>query len=180
MCYKNPSPEDIIQDSIMAFTYNPKRQPLTPNFKLDLITWHNGMDNIFKSLKYCHIVLRPELSPGLRWHYHGQIKIQEIMKFYIYDLPLLRENGSYEIDTIKDLEIWTAYCSKQEELMKPITKEMSIPYLYDSSKIMKVKVNPLNDTKFTELIEYEISESDPDEATSTLEGVEPPDKSGSE
>lgn len=167
--HKNPSPEEI-EDKLYAFTFNPTKQPLTPQFKLDLITWHNGMDNIFKDLRYSRVELRPELSQGSRWHYHGRIKIEETMKFFIYDLPVLRANGSYEIDTISDETKWIKYISKQEELMKKITKEFKIPYIYDSRKTMKVKVEPLNDTKFTELIEYE--DSEPDEATSTPKGGE--------
>lgn len=157
--HKNLSPEETIAGELMAFTYNPELQPITPNFKLDLITWHNQMDNIFKSLKYSRVELRPELSQGSRWHYHGHIKIDNIMKFYIYDLPILRQNGSYEIDKINDFKIWMTYCTKQEELMKPITKEFKIPYLYDSTKIMKVKVEPLQDIKANELLKYESEDS---------------------
>ena len=156
--HKNPSPEEIVKSQWYAFTYNPEVQPLRPNFQLDLITWHNGMDNIFKSLKYCEIKLRPELSQGSRWHYHGQIQINEIMKFYIFDLPVLRENGAYEIDSMSEVKIsekynsWEDYCKKQEKMMKDICTEYGIPYHYDKSKIMKVKIQPLQDTKFTELI----------------------------
>lgn len=149
--HKNPPPEDIIKGIKYAFTYNPETQPLTPKYTLDLITWHNGMDSIFKSLKYCDVELRPELSQGSRWHYHGLITINEIMKFYIFDLPYLRENGSYEIDTIEDITIWTQYCTKQEKIMKDICTEYGIPYHYRKDKVMKVKIQPLQDTKFTEL-----------------------------
>lgn len=164
--HKNPAPEEMTEGIPYAFTWNPKRQPLNPQFKLDLITWHNGMTNILSSCKYCHIVLRPELSQGSRWHYHGHITIKNIMKFFIYDLPLLREEGTHEIDTITDKIIWEKYITKQEELMKQITKECLIPYIHDNEQIMKVKKQPLNDTKFTELLQYN-EESEPDEATST-------------
>lgn len=163
--YKNPSPEEFKVDTEYTFTYNPQKQPLTPNYKLNLITWHNGMDNIFRSCKNCQIELRPELSQGSRWHYHGLITIKDIMKFFIYDLPVLRENGSYEIDEIKDKNVWLTYITKQKELMEPVCKEHKIPYNYDNTQIMKVKVEPLQDTKFTELIKFE--DSDSDEATST-------------
>lgn len=161
--HKNPSPEEM-ECGTYSFTYNPAIQPITPNFKLDLITWHNGMDNIFRQCQYSHIELRPELSQGSRWHYHGQITIKDIMKFFIYDLPVLRANGAYEIDIINDKDKWKQYISKQEYLMKPITKEHLIPYHYDNEKIMKVKVNPLNDTKFSELLNYDDEAGSDDES----------------
>lgn len=150
--HKNPSPEDMKVNEGYAFTYNPEVQPLTPKFTLDLITWHNGMDNMYKSLKYCDITLYPELSQGSRWHYHGYIRLTDVMKFFIYDLPILRENGSYEIDILTDHEIWRKYVSKQENIMKDVCTEYGIPYRYESKKIMKVKIQPLQDTKFTELM----------------------------
>lgn len=149
--HKNPPPEEMVANMAYAISYNPEVQPLSPKFTLDLITWHNGMDNIFKDLKYSHVNLNVEMSSGTRWHYHGTIKVDNIMKFFIYDLPVLREHGSFEIDTISDNEPWKQYCHKQETLMKDICKEYGIPYHYDSKKTMKVKVEPLNDTKFTEL-----------------------------
>lgn len=152
--HKNPPPEEMIVNRKYAFTFNPEKQPLNPNFKLDLITWHNGIDNIFKSLKYCHVVLQPELSSGCRWHYHGYIEINDIMMFYIYDLNHIRQSGSYEIDTIENEITWVNYVCKQSELMKPICKKYGIPYTYDNTKTMKVKMEPLNDTKFCELIDY--------------------------
>lgn len=172
--HKNPSPEEVEVDSVYAFTYNPKTQPMTPSHKLNLIVWHNYIDKIFQSCKNCHIVLRPELSQGSRWHYHGHIIIKDIMKFFIYDLPVLRIEGTFEIDTIKDKIVWQTYISKQEKLMLPICKEHKIPYIYDNTKVMKVKVEPLQDIKSNELIRYEDSESESDEATSTPEGGETP------
>lgn len=145
-------PEEMIPDTMYTCNINPEIQPLTPKFTLDLITWHNGMDNMFKSLKHSSVKLNLELSSNSRWHYHGTIKISNIMKFYIFDLPILKESCSLEIDKIEDLNIWTAYCTKQESLMKPICKEYGIPYKYESDKIMKVKTEPLQDTKFTELM----------------------------
>ncbi len=150
--HKTLPPEEMTINTWYSFTFNPEIQPLTPRFTLDLITWHNGLDNIFKSLQYCDITLRPELSSGSRWHYHGQILITNIMKFYIFDLPILRENGSLEIDTITDIKIWTEYCVKQKQIMKDICTEYGIPYYYEKNKTMKVKIQPLNDSKFTELI----------------------------
>ena len=153
--HKILSPEEMSTGILYSCTLNPSTQPLSPKFTLDLITWHNGMDNIFKCLKYSTVILYPELSSGSRWHYHGTLSITNVMKFFIFDLPFLREHFSFEIDTIADLTKWTAYCTKQTTLMKPITKEHGIPYKYESDKIMKVKSVSLNDTKFTELIKLE-------------------------
>lgn len=152
--HKIPPPEDLLPNIPHSFSYNPETQPLTPKFTLDLITFHNGIDLQMKNLKYCTIKMNIELSSSSRWHYHGIIIIKDIMKFFIFDLPFLKENAAFEIDTIKEetKDVWTNYCTKQEKIMKPITQEYGIPYTYQSDQIMKVKVQPLNDTKFTELM----------------------------
>lgn len=150
--HKIPSPEDLTVNTLYTFNYNPQTQPLSPQFKLDLITFHNGIDQVFKNLKYSKVKMNLELSSGSRWHYHGSIIIHDIMKFYIYDLQYIKENAAIEIDTIECLKSWETYCTKQKDLMKPICQEYGIPYTYENDKLMKVKINPLNDTKFCELI----------------------------
>lgn len=150
--HKIPAPEEMKVGIPYTFSYNPKTQPLNPQFKLDLITFHNGIDQVFKNLKYSKVKMNLELSAGSRWHYHGTIIIHDIMKFFIYDMHYLKEDSALEIDTIEDADKWSTYCNKQRELMKIVCQEYGVPYTYESDKIMKVKVNPLNDTKFTELI----------------------------
>lgn len=144
-------PEEMLVNTLYTCTINPEVQPLTPQFTLDLVTWHNGMDNKFKQLKFCTLNLKVEISSGSRWHYHGTIKITDIMKFFIFDMPVLKNETALEIDKMEDKEIWAKYCCKQETIMKPICQEYGIPYNYISDQIMKVKIQPLNDNKFTSL-----------------------------
>ena len=161
--YKIPPPEDISEGQICSFTFNPVVQPQLPNYSLNLVSWHNGMDNIFKGCKYAQIKAYVELSSGGRFHYHGTIEIRNVLKFFIFDLPLLKAQGSYEIDHINDLVKWLTYCTKQEGKMKSLTKEYGIPYHYDGSKPMKLKINPLNDTPLSEFIKIPDYDSEPED-----------------
>jgi len=57
-----------------------------------------------------------EVSPTGRLHMHGYINFETYKKklnFYIDYLHYLQDNYMYEIDTIKDMSIWQAYCAKQ-------------------------------------------------------------------
>ena len=60
---------------------------------------------------------------------------------------------------------WHAYCVKQEGKMKSLTKEYGIPYHYDGSKPMKLKVNPLNDTPLSEFIKIPDYDSEPEDCS---------------
>lgn len=160
--HKIPPPEDLSENGLYSFTFNPVVQPQLPNYTLNLVSWHNGMDSIFKSCKFAEIKCYVELSSGGRFHYHGTIQIKNVMKFFIFDLHMLKVQGTYEIDHINDFVKWHNYCIKQEGKMKSLTKEYGIPYHYDGSKPMKVKITPLNDTPFTELLQLPDPESDTD------------------
>lgn len=159
--HKILAPEEMSLEQWYTFTYNPETQPRRPNMMIDLISWHNGMDHKFKR-KYCQIEAVPEISSNGRFHYHGLIKITNIMKFYIEDLPVLRDGATYEIDTISDMTAWKTYMYKQQYLMEPLTKEYGIPYTYYSHKIMKVKTTPLQNVHFEELIKYKLEDINPD------------------
>lgn len=164
--HKVVPPEEMVVGKTYSFSYNPVKQPYQMlskigNSMVDLITWHNYNDMIFKSMKNCKIRVVPEISSSRRWHYHGMIEITDVMKFFIEDLYKMNDISSYEIDEINDLEKWSNYCSKQEKIMKPYCQKYGIPYEYDCTKPMKVKSDPLRNPDMVELVEldYDSDES---------------------
>jgi hypothetical protein len=67
------------------------------------------------------------------------------MRFTLFDLVHLKENGVFEIDTINDEIKWKEYVFKQKELMIDFLKEYKIPYEFNTmdSKLLKKKIDPL-------------------------------------
>lgn len=112
-----------------SFSFNPKEQPFitdvepehktifrqacknTPNpFK----EWWDSMELILGSLRYSEIFVYCEISSGGRFHFHGILEIQDIVRFLAIDMQMLKKNGSYEIDEIKDKSIWQEYVYKMQ------------------------------------------------------------------
>lgn len=116
------SPEDVKEDVLYSFSYNPEEQPLFEKFykmKLNnLSDWSNHMKDILTTLHFCNISVFQELSRKGRFHFHGYIKINKILEFYIHDLAKLRHYGTYEIDKINNEDVWETYIHKQERIMK--------------------------------------------------------------
>ena len=141
--YKLPSPEEM-SDDLMAFTYNPK---ITPNDKgrLNMELYYNELIDVFWNLQYSNVKLYHEISATGKWHLHGFIKIHNKMKFTLFDLPLLMQDGVFEIDTIGDMEGWLVYIHKQKQLMDDILKEYKIPLEINSidGTLKKKKIDPI-------------------------------------
>lgn len=81
-------------------------------------THQDNIQNIFKNLKYCEVLLYPELSPTGRLHYHGVLTVIDTIQFLWHDVQIIREHAQCEIDTIKEMKVWEEYISKQYHLMK--------------------------------------------------------------
>lgn len=115
-------PEDVQLGTQYAFSFNPVTQPSFESFyKIRLCSlngWSNFNHDLFTGMKYCKITCALEISAGSRFHYHGIIEIKDIMKFYLTDLRKLKENGSYEIDTIQDHAKWLEYIYKQKRFVE--------------------------------------------------------------
>lgn len=127
------SPEVIEQNVFYTFSFNPKVQPVRhkAGFKCSAFTeWQNDVLRTFRKSTNAMYDLNLELSRAGRLHYHGKIKILNIINFYIQDLPHLADEGVIEIDTIKDSEVWEKYCHKQELLMKPFCQIHGLIYNY--------------------------------------------------
>lgn len=63
------------------------------------------------------VTLYGEVSPTARLHLHGWFNFETYKKklnFYIDYLHYLQSNYMFEIDTIKDFNVWEQYCSKQK------------------------------------------------------------------
>lgn len=131
------SPEDVVPNKLLTFSFNPEEQPLFQKFytmKLNnLKDWSQQINNIISSMKYCKITAYLEISRKSRLHLHGFINITHIIKFYLCDLKKLMHYGTLEIDIINDNEIWTKYVLKQEKMMQSFAKNNDMYYEYGYS-----------------------------------------------
>lgn len=101
-----------------------KRYAISLNPSFDIKCFDNAIKQLNVVLNKTNaideIVLYPELSPIGKLHYHGVIVINDVFLFYFEDLKLLKDFGSFEIDTIADPKYWIdEYCRKGESYMKP-------------------------------------------------------------
>lgn len=103
-------------DTLYTFSYNPKYQPHQDMFgRMDinnLEQWEKDICKKLKSLKYCKFNLTLDISSGGRLHYHGYIKILNLVSFYFHDIHILQYEGTYEIDIITDPACWYNYVKK--------------------------------------------------------------------
>jgi len=124
-----PPPEKVKLTDMLTFTLNPSDTPYINRKgerKVILEPFFNDIIKGLGKLRYCEYKLYPEISSTGKWHFHGTIQLTNIINFYLYDVPLMQELGAIEIDTIKDLDIWMAYCTKQAELMKAYLTPLKI------------------------------------------------------
>lgn len=165
MAHKCISPEDVIVNTEYAFTFNPSFTPYGSGNRIHLSTYYNELVDVFKSLKYCQIRLYHEISSKGKFHLHGYIKIIDVMDFYILDLPILRKEGTYEIDVINDDDVWKKYVLKGLHIMEPYCKKHKMPYElcnYDGYKILYVKKDALQNITKKDLITDVYDDSDDD------------------
>lgn len=82
--------------------------------------------NIFGRLKFCELEIYPEISPTGRLHHHAILTVIDTVGFLWHDVQVIRENAQCEIDTIKEMQVWLDYCTKQTHIMKPYLREYPI------------------------------------------------------
>lgn len=144
--YNIISPEDVKIGEEYTFTINPLLTPYQTKKKGDkclvLPPFINSVIKHLNKLRYCEYTLRHEISCQGKWHYHGTIKITDIVNFYCFDIPLIKEIGCFEIDTIVDKNKWIKYLSKLEGVLRPYMEKEKLPYLIDN-KTKYVPENPL-------------------------------------
>jgi len=113
-------PEDNLRGGTYTFTFNPEDQPditICESFK----EWWSVIHSVMNQLKGAKVRMWLELSQKGRWHFHGLIKIYNPLKFYLYDIHKLNEEGHYEIDTYDGYDgfaYWLQYCVKQQSLVE--------------------------------------------------------------
>lgn len=140
------APEDVVEGKEYAFTYSPELQPLRQNggFKLQAIA-NYAMDtfSVFAKCRNCAIRAVHEISRKGRLHYHGYIRIYNVVAFYFNDLKKLSESGTLEIDHINDEYIWLRYVYKQHNLMRPWIEDQGVNYQVDTAR-SRAKESSLN------------------------------------
>lgn len=75
----------------------------------------NHMEYVLRQYPNIHIVLYIDVSSAGRIHWHGTIlfpKLQSIRDFYTEMIHELLTKHTVEMDTIKEAEVWDAYCTK--------------------------------------------------------------------
>lgn len=129
-----PKMEDMLVNTDYAFSYSPldERSSETVKARNTTVTKREvqaiialQLNSLRKQLRSCTWELYPELAPTGRLHYHGIIRVNDIIDFYYRDLYYLQQKGTYEIDTIgtpskdkpkdvhQDIINWRNYCTKQ-------------------------------------------------------------------
>lgn len=145
-----PFIELLKPDQWLSFTYNPcdAHQFYGKPGRTVLIVKH--IESLLKAkLPYwCRYEVYPEysfngksvnMSKGPRLHYHGIIQITDLIYLYELGYNELQQQGVFEIDTIDDIDVWMRYCKKSETVIKPLCKQLKIPYKLSSEKKIKQK-----------------------------------------
>lgn len=142
-------PEVIEVDKLYTFNFNPRYVIGADSDDYKGITWvdmksfYNATVKVLNNLNHCEVSIVPEASPQGKLHYHGTIKIKDILNFYLLDLPHIKHYGSLEIDEINDSVKWDTYCSKQEKIMKIFCDKHGTPYRLEKKQneiINKLKI----------------------------------------
>jgi len=136
--YKCVKPEDVRTGVAYAFSFNPENQPTVATFGKMTLTafseWSEEIYKMFTRLQYCKLTTFMEISSGGRLHFHGKIVFIDIIKFFYFDLKILKFHGSYEIDTINTSdEKWQEYCLKLQSPMSKFCKEYGMDQFYDTN-----------------------------------------------
>lgn len=64
---------------------------------------------------YASFILLPELSKVGKLHYHGMISFESYENIFFFYQNSLNMGCAIEIDTIKDMDIWYTYITKQKK-----------------------------------------------------------------
>lgn len=122
---------------IYTITINPEEQHEKQNNRVDRVIRDTRRKLDKLCLQYnvyaeCSSPLSPVKHKFPRIHFHGIILFEnysQISKWYNEDYFKLSELGYFEIDTLGCIQKWHQYCTKEQDIMKHLTKESHIKSL---------------------------------------------------
>jgi len=119
-CENYVSPEDFQPNTKYPITINPSEQHWGQDTQR-IRSCHNSLCEEFKRLRYCKFDLVAEVSAKGRVHYHGTIEAQDVLHFFLYDLPKFPEFCIYSIkewmkEGLGKFKKWDDYLGKQAPL----------------------------------------------------------------
>lgn len=113
--------EEVEINRSYAFTFNPSDQPKV-NTCSGVTDWWKDQHGFLKNLKGSTYRLYMEISPSGRFHFHGEMKLTNIIKFYTNDVHSLQLFSSCEMDTLSNNPTghltWRIYCMKQQRVIQ--------------------------------------------------------------
>lgn len=145
--HKVPDPKELKVGVLYAISLNPGALPViyaekNDSFKYNYRHYTNTILNKINKCVNCNINVNPELSSSGKWHYHGWIKIQDLARFMLYDIKILKQYFCFEIDTIANEDKWREYVLKGEFYMKEFCESEKIPYkIQTGDKLVKLTDN---------------------------------------
>lgn len=158
--YSLPSMEDAILNYAYAFSYNPQFQP--SDYQGDFEKWYNSIIKILCKMKGCEISFSVELSKLGRLHFHGTLIMTTLWKFYYYDVKLLMNEGTFEIDTIKSIDEWQAYVDKNKIEMSTMMEAYGLPRTLQTKRTVKPNPETKQQCKLFFKEDYPNSDSETD------------------
>lgn len=125
-----PDLETLVVGKQYAFTYNPcdKYQGFNCVVTDRIREFYKHMDEFFGYKNFSNKKLWVELSPKGRLHLHGIIVVEQIVQFYLYEIPKLTRKGTVHIKAMTDDgSVWMEYCTKQHVLHQYIIDQLALP-----------------------------------------------------
>lgn len=123
--FSYPEPQEL--EPIMAITLSPEDIPnprkvtlMDTSIKEYLAEMLTHIHYMLDDLKYSRIMVNYEMHG--RPHWHGWIEIFDVPKFYIHDIPILKDYGHFDISVEKGkienskYTDWLDYCIKQSPI----------------------------------------------------------------
>lgn len=137
-------PEEVVLGTEYAFTLNPVAQPQIGKLN-SFKEWYDLFEHVFRD---CCIAseyrLYIEISPMGRFHFHGKIKIINIMNFYIYDVKTLTNDSTCVIKVMEDPDEWETYYLKQQQFMQDYLRK-ELFSLFERPKANLILINTFKD-----------------------------------
>lgn len=133
MTYDKPKhqiihPEDVNTNHCYAFTFNPNSKPEIGKVNAFKV-WYDMIAHLL-----CDVCIASkyrvytEISCMGKFHFHGLIRITNIMNFYIHDVQTLTMNGTVVIKERTNEDEWEDYYLKQQDFIQDyLQKELYGP-----------------------------------------------------